>query len=207
MQRRAFISQLALATASTMAGDSLGDDHTLVHVFLRGGADTLNLLVPVQDDRYHRLRPSLAIAPSEVIGLGGHYGLHPRMKPLEAAFKQGRFGAVQSVGVDNSSGSHFECQDQMEHGDSAQGRPAGGGWLGRFLRLHPAAGAGGALSALAIGTALPESLRGAPAVSVLERLSDISIKGNAGDSVVAALQRLYGSEVTLLGGRGRETLD
>jgi uncharacterized protein (DUF1501 family) len=41
----------------------------------------------------------------------------------------------------------------------------------------------------------------------LERLSDISIKGNAGDSVVAALQRLYGSEVTLLGGRGRETLD
>ena len=206
MQRRRFISQLALAATPALAASSAEAEHTLVHVFLRGGADTLNMIVPVADDRYHRLRPSLAIAANQAIDLGGHYALHPRLQPLEAAFKEGRFGAVQAVGVDNDSGSHFECQDQMEHGDSAQTRPAGGGWLGRFLRLHPAH-AGSALSAVAIGSTLPESLRGAPAASVLQQLSDISLKGDGTQAVVSALQRLYGSEVSLLGQSGQQTLD
>ncbi|MCX6857596.1 MAG: DUF1501 domain-containing protein, partial [Verrucomicrobia bacterium] len=66
------------------------------------------------------------------------------------------------------------------------------------------------LSAVAIGTALPESLRGAPAVSVLEKLDDIAIKPAKGaDSagVVNALRAMYGADVTLLGERGVETLD
>lgn len=48
-------------------------------------------------------------------------------------FKEGRLGVVQGVGSDNTSGSHFEAQDQMEHGES-QGRSVVGGWLGRHLR-------------------------------------------------------------------------
>ena len=118
-------------------------------------------------------------------------------------------GAVQSVGVDNTSGSHFECQDQMEHGDSMHGTPAGGGWLGRFLRLN-GGNSSSALSAVAIGTVLPESLRGAPAVSVLERIDDIAIKAAKGDDsakVMQALKAMYGAEVTMLGQRGVETLD
>ena len=65
------------------------------------------------------------------------------------------------------------------------------------------------LSAVAIGTKLPESLRGAPAVSVMESLDDIAIKspGNKPQAVAAALARLYGADVTLLGERGRETLE
>jgi uncharacterized protein (DUF1501 family) len=61
---------------------------------------------------------------------------------------------------------------------------------------------------VAIGTVLPESLRGAPAVSVLERIEDIAIK-NSGDSekAVQALKAMYGADVTLLGQRGVETLD
>jgi uncharacterized protein (DUF1501 family) len=174
-------------------------------VFLRGGADTLNFFVPYADDRYYRLRPALAVPISQAIRVSEHYALHPALRPLEAAFKEGRFGAVQAVGVDNTSGSHFDCQDQMEHGDSMQGAPAGGGWLGRFLRQHDAVSA---LSAVAIGRSLPESLRGAPAVSVLERMDEIGIRG-AGDAspVVQALEAMYGAEVTLLGRRGRETLD
>ena len=35
---------------------------TLVVVFLRGGADGLNLVAPLQDDGYYRSRPRIAIA-------------------------------------------------------------------------------------------------------------------------------------------------
>jgi uncharacterized protein (DUF1501 family) len=207
MTRRSLISNLALAATPTFAAVPREESHTLIHVFLRGGADTLNLFVPHADDRYYRLRPGLAVPVKEAIKISDHYALHPAMKPLEALYKDGRFGAVQSVGVDNTSGSHFDCQDQMEHGDSMHGTPAGGGWLGRFLRLN-ASEASSALSGVAIGTVLPESLRGAPAVSVLERLQDISLK-SSGDSAkaVKALQAMYGAEVTLLGQRGMETLD
>jgi len=210
LTRRALLSKLAFSAPSA-AEES--PNHTLIHIFLRGGADTLNLWVPYADDSYYRLRPALAIkapgAGSEcAIRLNDRYALHPAMLPLEAAFKEGRLGAVQSVRVDNTSGSHFECQDQMEHGDSMNGIPAGGGWLGRYLRQRTG-DKPSPLSAVAIGTTLPESLRGAPAVSVLEKLKDISIKvpkGNA-QKVQDALAALYGSDVSLLGERGLETLE
>lgn len=209
MKRRTLLSKLALAATSSFARLPREEGHTLIHVFLRGGADTLNLLVPFADDRYYRLRPGLAIPLKEAVRISDRYALHPMMRPLESAFKEGRFGAVQSVGVDNTSGSHFDCQDQMEHGDSMHGTPAGGGWLGRFLRLN-SGGKASALAAVAIGTVLPESLRGAPAVSVLERIDDIAIKAAKGDDsakVMQALKAMYGAEVTTLGQRGVETLD
>lgn len=206
MTRRALLSNLSLSVPEAEQA------HTLVQVFLRGGADTLNLLPPYADDRYHRLRPSLAVkspgsGQDTALRLNDRYALHPEMRPLEAAFKEGKLGAVQAVSVDNSSGSHFECQDQMEHGDSASSTPAGGGWLGRFLRLR-AGGDMSALSAVAVGKVLPESLRGAPSASVLESLDDIAIKAPSGDpaKIIAALQSLYGADVTLLGARGVETL-
>lgn len=209
LSRRALLSKLAFAATPASAPES----HALICVFLRGGADTLNMWVPYADDRYYRLRPSLAIkAPGSdsaaAIKLNDRYALHPAMQPLEAAFKEGRLGAVQSVGVDSTSGSHFECQDQMEHGDSMFGQPAGGGWLGRFQRLR-ATDKQSPLSAVAIGTALPESLRGAPSASVLEHIDDIAIKAPSGDpkSIVHTLNALYGTDASLLGERGRETID
>ena len=150
--RRALLSKLALAAAPAFAAVPREETHTLIHVFLRGGADTLNLWVPFADDQYYRLRPSLAIKASEAIKLTDRYALHPAMKPMEPMFKEGRLGAVQSVGVNNTTGSHFECQDMMEHGDTMDGTPAGGGWLGRYLRMR-AVDKQSPLSAVAIGTA------------------------------------------------------
>ncbi len=204
------ISQLLLSSASEV-GKAPG--HTLVCVFLRGGADTMNLVVPYADDHYYNARPSLAVkAPGTAadcaVRLDEHYAFHPALRPLEAAFKEGRLGLVQGVATDSTSGSHFECQDQMEHGDSEKARPTGGGWLGRFLRSR-AGSSTSPLSAVAIGTKLPESLRGAPSVSVLEKLDDVAIRTPSGDAapVSAALRALYGKDVTLLGQRGQQTLD
>lgn len=200
------LQHLLVSTAAAAQGSSA--THTLIHVFLRGGADTMNIVVPFADDHYYNARPTLGIKTSALTKLDDRYGFHPAMQPLEAAFKEGRMGMLQGVGTDSTSGSHFECQDQMEHGDTMNGRAAGGGWLGRFLRTR-ADQSQSALSAVAIGTQLPESLRGAPSVSVLQHIDDIAIKSPSGDpkAAAAALQALYGADVTLLGQRGQQTLD
>lgn len=225
LTRRHFLTRLAAAatvpgmtrlsfaqSAENPAGNA--EAHTLICVFLRGGADTLNVWVPYADDNYYRQRPTLSIkAPGadadRSIKLTDRYALHPMMKPLEAAFKEGRLGAVQSVAVQNTSGSHFECQDQMEHGDADQDQSVGGGWLGRFLRGRLGNVQASPLGAVALGTVLPEALRGAPSVSVMQKLEDLSLKMQKADPapVMAALQALYTQDSGQLGGQGRETID
>lgn len=210
--QRGFLRQIMIGHESAVA-DAGG--HTLVCIFLRGGADTLNLVVPYGDDRYYKLRPTISIPPpaatenakDSVIRLDDFYGFHPTLRPLVPLFKEGRLAIVQSVGSDNTSGSHFEAQDQMEHGES-QARTIGGGWLGRHLRWR-AGREMTPLSAIAIGPTIPESLRGAPSASALKSLDELQIKTPSNDSraVSQALAAMYGAEVGFLSQPGRATLD
>ena len=59
---------------------------TLVVVFLRGGADGLNMVAPLQDDGYYNARPRIAIGRSKAIPLDGFYGLNPLLKDIAPAF-------------------------------------------------------------------------------------------------------------------------
>src|SRR5882762_10359157 len=153
---------------SFITGD--GDQRqTLVVVFLRGGADGLNLVAPLEDDGYHRARPRIAIGKKDAVPLDGFYGLNPRLKPLEAAYKDGVLAIVHAAGSEDDTRSHFEAQDLMEHGGIT-----GGGWLGRFLRAQTQ-GTAGPLSAIALGNAVPECLRGAPSATVFQSLDDFSL--------------------------------
>src|SRR6266850_3614567 len=210
--RRGFIRQLLLANESVVPA---AGERTLVCIFLRGAADTLNMVVPYGDDQYYKSRPTLAIpAPAanqknDMAGLrlDELYAFHPKLRPLLPSFNEGRLGIVQAVGTDNPSGSHFEAQDQMEHGE-AYGRIIGGGWLGRYLRT-----CGGVdltpLSALAIGSTIPESLRGAPTASAIESIDEVQIKTPLSDTgaVSSVLSAMYGAEVGLIGESGKTTLD
>lgn len=207
--RRAFLRKLAFADEAQLGTVN----KSLVCVFLRGGADTLNMLVPYANDDYYNLRPNIAIkSPSRggsaaAIKLDDYYGFHPKMAPLLSIYREGRLGMVQAVGSDNSTGSHFEAQDQIDHGESC-GHSLGGGWLGRHLATRSLARQT-PLSAVAIGTALPESLRGAPSASVLNSIEEIKLEAPAGQSqaIVTALAKLYGTEVALLAEPSKTTLD
>jgi uncharacterized protein (DUF1501 family) len=212
--RRSFMRRLVLGSE---LGSNNPDGHTLVIIFLRGGADTLNMLVPCQDKQYYVTRPNLAIpAPAKSGTISGaslkltdFYAVHPKMKPLIPVFSEGRLGIVQAVGTDNTSGSHFEAQDQMEHGES-YGHSTDGGWLGRFLRARSTINhvASTPLSAVAIGTAVPESLRGAPAASAITSVDEIRLTTPTGDTALAtaALSRMYSTPIAILSEAGKDTL-
>ena len=184
-------------TLITGNGDSA---HTLVVIFLRGGADGLSLVAPLQDDGYYRARPRIAVGKAEAVKLDGFFGLNPLLKDLAPAYTDGALAIVHAVGSEDSTRSHFEAQDLMEHGGEVAG-----GWLGRFLRYRPNLSAG-ALSAIAFGRAVPECLRGAPAATVLRSLDEFSL-GTKAAPMQKELDSLYQREGGPLGAAGRDTLD
>jgi uncharacterized protein (DUF1501 family) len=205
--RRSFVRKLMLAPETALPSTG---ERTVVCVFLRGAADTLNMVIPYGDDEYYKLRPTIAI-PAPWNGPGGlrlddFYAFHPNLSPLLPAFNEGRLGVVQAVGTDNPTGSHFEAQDQMEHGE-AYGHTIGGGWLGRYLRTRAVDMT--PLSAVTIGSTIPESLRGAPTASAIESIEEVQIKTPSGNTsaVSSVLSALYGAEVGMVGQAGKATLD
>jgi len=174
-------------------------ERTLVVVFLRGGADGLTLVPPHGLDGYHRARPTLAVAKADVIDLDGVFGLNARMRALMPHWERGALRIVTGAGTADTSRSHFEAQDFLEHG----GR-GGAGWIARYLRARTPAP--GALGTVAIGTTLPESLRGAPGGVVLQRVNDFDLAGDD-PRVLAALRGLYEADSTRIGAAGRATLE
>ena len=186
-----------LQTFLTGNGDQ---PQSLVVVFLRGGADGLNMIAPLEDPGYYKARPRIAIQKADAVPLNGFFGLNPILKDLAPAYQDGTLAIVHAAGSEDSTRSHFEAQDLMEHGGVVAG-----GWLGRFLRFRPNA-TGTALSAIALGRALPECLRGAPAATVLRSLDDFSL-GNDSTPLQRQLARLYAAQTDALGGAGRDTLD
>jgi uncharacterized protein (DUF1501 family) len=206
LSRRSFIRSLLVAEESQRKHDKI-----LVTIFLRGGADTLNMLVPYSDEEYYKTRPTIAIArpgvnKASALRLDGFYGLHPNLSPILPVYREGRLAIVQGVGSDNPSGSHFEAQDQIEHGEAYR-KIVGGGWLGRYLQSRTPANSS-PLSAVAIGTGLPESLRSAPAATALTSVHDccLKVQPTAMNPVAEALSQMYSAETGLLGKAGRETL-
>lgn len=181
-----------------------GDEQrTLVVVFLRGGADGLTLAPPVGDRGYYAARPTLAVKESDILKLGdANCGLNPLMSGMHRLFNDGDLAVLPAVGSDDKTRSHFYAQDLMEHGGMVAG-----GWLGRFLRYREG-GAPSALSAVALGKAMPEVLRGAPAATVMESMETFSLGqgGGSTDKLEAELAGLYGGDETILGPAARDTL-
>ncbi len=188
-----------MSPQAVITGNS-DERRTLVVVFLRGAADGLALVPPIADEHYYRARPRLGLAQREAVRLDGQVGLHPKLQPLEASWRDGELAIVHACGTEDQTRSHFEAQDLMEHGGVVAG-----GWLGRFLRNRPAESRG-ALAGVAVGKALPECLLGAPAVTVMQNFDDFTLGGRT-PAFRSQLERLYAMERGQLGAAARDTFD
>ena len=93
--------QLGLSAASAAP---LGNYRAMVGVFLYGGNDGWNTLVPTDDDRYRAYAaargPSLALRQDALVPLAGvPYGLHPALAALKPIWDEGAMTAVMNVGT------------------------------------------------------------------------------------------------------------
>ena len=249
MSRRQVISGAALAAAAgaaqgfgspvsalsevTLNSDPAArDKNALVVIFLRGGADGLNVIPPHGDDDYYRLRPSIAIrrpddktvAPAaRALDLDGYFGLHPALAPLMALYHAGSLLPIHAVGSGDQTRSHFEAMATVERGLYRDAGPASG-WLARFLLADPASDES-PLRAVAVSDTMPDSLRGASGATALENLSAYRLPVSAptgvsgmrhhadGEGMERALAKLYSTGTTsegatgaMLSASGRETI-
>ena len=173
---------------------------TVVVIFLRGGADGLNMVVPHGDDGYYRARPGIGIRRENLLELDGFFGLNPHLSGLYPWWQAGQLSITHCAGSEDETRSHFEAQDFMEHGGIAAG-----GWLGRFLRVRPDAGQS-PLTAVAIGPQLPECLRGAPSCAAIQSLEDFGLGDRVPDGFLPELAALYKSAPGVLGPAGQSAL-
>ena len=171
--RRAFLqraSALSLAGAATpwalnlaclgqAAAATASDYKALVCVFLYGGNDNGNTLVPYDQSNYnayHALRPTLSyarsaldatvLAPTNALASGQQFALAPELSPLLPLFNSGQMAVMLNVGtlVQPTTRAQylaksvplppklFSHNDQQSMWQSSSAEGAGSGWGGRM---------------------------------------------------------------------------
>lgn len=170
----------------------------LVSVFLRGGADALNMVVPYAEDAYYDARPRLAIPRPDATGsdpktidLDGFFGIHPALAPLLPIFQQGDLSVVHATGSPHETRSHFEAMDFMERGTPG-GYDLGTGWIGRHLATLDT-GNNSPVRAVGWGTAVQAALRGVISPVAIQSIVDFHLNGDqrVAADMLASLNRLY----------------
>lgn len=172
MKRRQFLQTLA-AGAGVMvplgqhAWAATGDNPTgkkLIVIMLRGAVDGLNVVAPVADANYLRLRPTIGLtAPGTAGGaldLDGYFGLHPALVSLQPLWQEGKLAFVHASGSPDDTRSHFDAQDYMESGTPGR-KSTQDGWMNRLVGQLPGVSTPSRL--LGIGPVMPRILSGSAA--------------------------------------------
>jgi uncharacterized protein (DUF1501 family) len=139
MQRRDFLQMMALAApALTVSGRLFaappGSPRFLL-VFLRGGYDCANVVIPYSSSYYYEARPNIAVAKpvtgqptvtggalDGAVALDSDWALTPVLRASIAPLYSSRQALfIPFAGTDDLSRSHFETQDGIELGQPLQG--------------------------------------------------------------------------------------
>jgi uncharacterized protein (DUF1501 family) len=142
-------------------------------VFLRGGYDCANALVPYASDFYYEARPGIAIArptPAAATGalaINADWALAPALRPaLGPLYAARQLAFVPFAGTEDLSRSHFETQDSIELGQPLSGaRDFSSGFLARLSSVLTDG------APIAFTDALPVVFRGS------EDVPNLSMKG------------------------------
>ncbi len=136
------LDPLALVQRAAAAEAAAGPQPILVSVFLDGGNDGLNTLVPrtASSDRatYEALRPLLGIADSHLLDVTGpdaalNLGWHPSAGGLKALHESGRLALFPATDYPNPDYSHFRSGHFWRTGLLDRSYSVQTGWLGRYL--------------------------------------------------------------------------
>jgi uncharacterized protein (DUF1501 family) len=133
---------LGAAGASTRLFAAPASGPRFLLVFLRGGYDSTNFLIPYSSDFYYESRPNIAIGrpdPASATGalaLNADWALAPAVREtIGALYLERQAAFIPFAGTDDLSRSHFETQDSIELGQpSGSARDYRSGFLGRLAQ-------------------------------------------------------------------------
>jgi uncharacterized protein (DUF1501 family) len=191
------VAPLLPSLARAAAPRQVSKNKVLVVLFLRGGADGLNLVTPYADPNYYNLRRGISAPapsssdPNSLIDLDGFFGLNPRMAALKPFFDSGLCAAAHAVGYDKNTRSHFEEQDTWETG-VAGNTIHSDGWLNRHLVTSTGHGP---IRAVSIGDGLPRIMQGKAPAYAVRGLDELNLPKTARaidpETMSAALEHAY----------------
>jgi uncharacterized protein (DUF1501 family) len=158
---------LNLAASAAASAQTAGEDYrALVCVFMYGGNDNHNTVVPFDQtnhDQYAAIRTSIAlpraelaateIVPANAWSDGRQMALHPALLPLKTLFDQGHLAVAMNLGTLTREGTTladykaktglppklFSHNDQQSVWQSSLAEGAATGWGGRMADLLAAA--------------------------------------------------------------------
>jgi len=148
MNRREFLKAATIAgcalpmtSISRLAfADQPQSKPLLVIVFLRGGADGLNLAAPAEDQDYIAARPPemRVLDTGESAGIlldrTNGFRMHAGAAGLAEMYHSGRLALIHAVGITDGTRSHFVAQDLIERGVANEKMLSiENGWLSRAL--------------------------------------------------------------------------
>ncbi len=169
----------------------------LICLFMRGGADGLNLIVPHGDKGYYAARDQTAIPQPNAsnakaaVDIDGFFGWHPNLRPLKQVYDARALAVVHAAGSPDPSKSHFDAMDYMERGTPGE-KSMPTGWIGRHLQ-NVASNNKSPFRALGMGTILQQSLRGPISATALQSITDFHLRGDKKqvDQIQQTLASLY----------------
>lgn len=165
MKRRDFLklagcASLSIAPLRLYAAG--GASSRLLVVFLRGGYDAANALVPIGSNYYYETRPNIAVprpgsAEKAAVALNADWGLHPSLRAsMLPLYEKRQLAFVPFAGTHDASRSHFATQDTIELGqDHDRSRNYESGFLNRLSSVLA-----GRPSSIAFTDRLPMAFRG-----------------------------------------------
>lgn len=214
LSRRKFISGSAsvLATATGLqmgfAQAALPEGSrgkTLVYLFLRGGIDGLNLIIPRTGSNrteYESRRQNIQVPVSgdnAMHDLNGEFGLHGSATGLKALYDAKKLAVVHAVGMPEGTGSrsHFDSQEMYELGTPGD-LSTKTGWLARHMISTPWLVENAAIPSLSTNSSSPTSLLGDNTAMTLDSARDFHPNaGHYGNEHLDALAGIYAGTSSL----------
>lgn len=120
---------------SLMSSNAPATNRILVIIYLNGGNDGLNTVIPLdQLSVYNGLRSNIAIPQNQILSLSGNdaTGFHPAMTGLRDLYNDGKLSVIHSVSYPNPDQSHYRSTDIWMTGEDAS-ETYETGWAGRYL--------------------------------------------------------------------------
>ena len=128
------LSTRSVLEAASAQAATAPDATILVSLYLEGGNDGLNTLVPLSDPLYPTLRSRLGVAPETTLALpdAPGFGWHPALTGLKSLYDQGKVAVLPSVNFAKADQSHFNSSGYWRKGIVGPSFETAG-WLGRTL--------------------------------------------------------------------------
>ncbi len=205
MNRREFMRQFALGSVlGTLKPEWVWAARSpepalqrLIVIFLRGGVDGLNVVIPYEEEDYFERRPTLAIPapgkPGGALKLDDRFALNPALAALLPFWQDKTLAFVHAAGLNDGIRSHFSAQATLESGLGGS-LASVDGWMNRLLGGLPGHGYPTRAVSFA-GPNLPLILTGSqPVASQPLDAAAEHIQPSESPAIAAVFDRLYGGQ-------------